>query len=227
MTTMPKTPPRTLLLVLALTSIPAVAAPAELAVFSDAIEVVDSLVPVAAGRAVRVRFPVGELEITAADVEAIATELEVRCDRLSPALCAKYRERLRLEGVDRDGVVEVRLSGLPKWKLRKLRLDGTVTVPAWAPLEVEVGIGDVDIHAGDRDLAVRMGIGDLTVHVPQERVHSVRAATRIGDAGLRGAVESAGRRRMLLGAALDWTAGEGAIDIALALRIGDASVVLE
>jgi len=216
-------------LLLALFGVAAVAAgePEGVAVFSDAIEVVDSLIPVPAGHGVRVRFPVGELKIRAADVESVATELEVRCGKLSAALCDKYRRKLRLAADSRDGVVEVRLVGLPKWKLRKLRLDGAVTVPSRAPLAVEVGIGDVDIWAGERDLAVRMGIGDLTVHVAPEQVRSVRAATRIGDAGVRGAEQAEGRRRFLLGAVLDWTGGEGAIDIALALRIGDAAVVLE
>lgn len=221
--------PRVLGLMLAVLLPAAVAAeaPVGVALFADVIEVLDSSIPVATGRSVRVRFPVGELEIVAADVNAVQTELEVRCERLSEALCAKYSERLRLEGVERDGVVEVRLAGLPKWKLRKLQLDATVTVPSWAPLEVQVGIGDVDIYAGDRDLGVRMGIGDLTVHVPRERVHSVQAATRIGDASLRGALQREGRRRMLIGARINWSEGEGAIDIALGLRIGDASVVLE
>ena len=201
--------------------------PAGAALFAEVIEVLDNTIPVAMGHSVRVRFPVGELKISAAAVSEVHTALEVRCERLSEALCAKYSRRLRLEGIDREGVVEVRLVGLPKWKLRKLQLDGVVTVPSWAPLDVQVGIGDVDIYPGDRDLGVRMGIGDLTVHVPRERVHSVRAATRIGDASLRGAIDRAGKRRMLLGARLNWTEGEGEIDIALGLRIGDAKVVFE
>ena len=171
-----------LLLALFVTASVAAGAPAGVAVFSDAIEVVDSLIPVPAGAAVRVRFPVGELKITAAEVESVETELEVRCDKLSAALCDRYSRKLRLEAVEQAGVVEVRLAGLSRWKLRKLRLDGAVTVPSHAPLEVRVGVGDVDIWAGERDLSVTMGIGDLTVHVPSERVRSVRAATRIGDA---------------------------------------------
>ena len=201
-----------------------------LPLFTESIQVIDELpflVPVAAGRSVRVSFAVGELDIVADSVSEIRTELRVRCGRLSEALCAKYRQRLRLEGRDRDGVVEVRVVGLPRWKQRKLRLAGTVTVPRWAPLEVIIGVGDVDIHAGDRDLAVKMGIGDLTVFVPEDRVASVRAATRIGDASLRGAVHSEGRRRMLIGAAVAWYGGTGASHIAIGLKIGDAAVVLE
>lgn len=198
--------------------------------FADVIDVVADepfLVPVAANRSVRVSFPVGELEVVAAAVDAVATELTVECGKLSATLCAKYRGRLRLEGRDRDGVVEVRLVGLHKWKLRKLHLEGRVTVPQWAPLEVRVGVGDIDVFPGERDLAVTMGVGDLTVRVPHDRVRSVHSATRIGDASLRGEITSEGARRMLLGARLDWVEGPGTMDIALGLRIGDSVVVLE
>jgi hypothetical protein len=92
---------------------------------------------------------------------------------------------------------------------------------------VRFTVGDIEIHAGDRDLTVKMGIGDLTVHVPAERVASVRAATRIGDASLRGTVHGTGRRRMLVGARVAWHEGTGPSHIDVGLKIGDASVVLE
>jgi hypothetical protein len=193
----------------------------------DVVERFEVLAPVDFGQPVRVRFPVGELAVTAADATSVRTTLAVGCDRLSPALCEKYRGRLRLAAQERDGVVEVRLTGLPKWKLRKLRLAGRVVVPRWAPLEVRLGIGEADVWAGDEDLTVVMGIGNLTVHAPRDRVGSVRARTRIGDASLAGHVRRAGARRMLIGAAVTWSEGTGPVDIDVGLRIGDASVVLD
>lgn len=204
--------------------------PAPLPRFSGLVEVVGDLVlltPVDFGHRVRVSFPVGELQVVASDVTAIHTNLRVGCERLSPALCDKYRGRLRLEASQADGVVEVRLVGLPRWKLRRLRLEGAVEVPRWAPLEMRVGIGDVDVWSGDEDLTVVMGIGDLTVHAPRARIGSVHARARIGDASLAGEVQREGQRRMLIGAAIDWSGGAGAAAIDIGLRIGDATVVLE
>jgi hypothetical protein len=100
-------------------------------------------------------------------------------------------------------------------------------VPREAPLELRVGIGEIDVRSGDESLKVVMGIGDLEIRAPLERVRSVRVVTRLGDASLRGGVRHEGRRRMLLGAAVAWSEGEGAADIDVGLRIGDASVVLD
>lgn len=187
------------------------------------------VVPVEPGQAVEIRFGVGEIDITASAAPEIRTELEVRCgDRLSAALCDKYRDRLRLESRRRRDRVEVRLVGLPRWKLRKLHLEGSITVPASSPLGVRIGVGDVEIRTAGQDLAVAMGIGDLTVHAPERQVGGVEIATRIGDATLTdGRSRREGKRRLLLGSRLRWHDGLGAGEITLALKIGDAAVVLE
>ncbi len=198
--------------------------------FRDVVDVEASapfLQPVERGQSVRVRFPVGSLRIEARDVFAVETTLDITCRKLSERLCERYRSRLRLEGEVRDGVVEVRLVGLPKWKLRKLQLEGEVIVPRWAPLEARIGIGDVDIVAPDRDLAVAMGIGDLTVHAPYELFGAVAAKTGIGDATVSGRARAHTRRKRLIGARVRWEEGVGESSIRVGLRIGDARVVLE
>ena len=138
----------------------------ELPRFHDEIHVLDEMPfiqPVEPGQSVRIAFGIGELEIVATDAGEIRTELEVDCKELTAERCRRYAERLRLEPRLVNDVVEVRLVGLRRGQRRKLGLEGRITVPRWAPLAVRVGIGDVDIRAGSKDLAVSMGIGDLTI----------------------------------------------------------------
>lgn len=183
-----------------------------------------------AGEPVTLRFGIGELDIETTDSHELRADLVVECrPNLSESLCEKYRTRLRLEPHRGKDGLEVRLVGLSKWKLRKLRLDGRVWVPRGSPLTVKVGIGDVEIRTDSEDVVIAMGIGDLTVRAPQESVAAVRIATRIGDASMSwvGGDRIEGTRRLLLGARLDWVAGAGSSDITVTLRIGDAKVVLE
>lgn len=209
---------------------PATERTSELPQFYDRIQVTGDLPliqPVDVGQSVRISFGIGELEIEANDAAEIRTELEVDCKQLDAERCRRYAERLKLEPRTKDGVVEVRLTGLRRSQRRKLGLDGRITVPRWAPLDVRVGIGDVTILAGEKDLAVNMGIGDLTIRAPRETVGSVVMGTRIGDASIHGDVQAEGGRRMLVGSKLRWRDGEGEAAIDVGLRIGDAKVVFE
>lgn len=187
------------------------------------------VLPIEAETPVEIRFAVGEVEITTTRTDELRADLVVRCDEgLRPALCDKYRRRLRLEPRPRTDRIEVRLVGLPRWKLRKLHLEGTVAVPASSPLTVRIGVGDVQIHTAGQDLAVRMGIGDLDVHVPERSVGDVEIATRIGDASLSDGISTQeGGRRLLLGSRLSWHDGSGDGTVSVALKIGDATVRLE
>ena len=185
--------------------------------------------PVAMGQPVSIRFGIGEIDIEAGDLSEVRADLQVSCrETLAEALCEKYQRRLRLEPRETADGVEVRLVGLSKWKLRKLNLRGRVEVPRWSPLQVKMGIGEVDIRSDAEDLSVKMGIGDLTVHVPAANVASVQVGTRIGDASMRSDRQHfAGGRRMLIGSRLHWWEGEGSARIEVGLKIGDAKVVLE
>ncbi len=201
--------------------------------FSESIHVIGELpfiVPVEPGEAVTIRFGIGELDIESWSSNEIRADLKVRCrPKLSDALCEKYRSRLRLEPHQTDEGIEVRLVGLPKYKLRKLQLDGRVQVPRGSPLTVRVGVGEVNIRSDARNLQVDMGIGDLTVRVPAASVGTVQIATRIGDASVYmvNGPAIATHRRMLLGARVNWFDGTGEATISVGLKIGDAKVVLE
>lgn len=200
--------------------------------FHDAISVTGEsplLVPVDFSQTVQVHFSIGELEISAADPSQVRTELIVRCRDLSAERCDSYRERLQLVAESTGDYVSLRLEGLSTRKMRKLEVYGRIVVPRWAPLDVRMGIGDLDIDiSGEADLEVGMRIGDLKVHVPKQRVSAVDLSVGIGDVGIRGeGVEVESKRRRLLGARARWESGNGDCHIAAHLGIGDLGVALE
>ena len=202
--------------------------------FHDAITVTEEaplLIPVDFGQEVVVDFGIGELDlaITGADTGQVRTELVVRCKELAPERCDSYRQRLKLVATSTDEKVSVRLAGLSSRKMRKLDIDSRIVVPRWAPVEVRMGIGDLDIEtSGDEDLVVAMRIGELTIRAPKEKVSAVDLGVGIGDAWVQGEnVDVEGKRRKLLGARAQWESGEGTTRIAAHLGIGDVGVVLE
>lgn len=200
--------------------------------FHDAITVTGEMplvIPMVSGQAVVVDFSIGELEISAADSSQVRTELTVRCKNLSAEQCASYRGRLQLVAETTDDNVSVRITGLSARKMRKLEVEGRIIVPRWAPLEVRMGIGELNIEtSGEKDLRVDMRIGELIIHVPKEQVSSVELGVGIGDAWVEGeGVDIEGKRRKLLGARARWEPHNGEARIAAHLGIGDLGVVLE
>jgi len=186
------------------------------------------IAPVEPGQAVSVIFGVGELDVEAQPVREVRAVVEVRCRPRREARCDKAKKRLRVEPRQTAEGLEVRLTGMNKYLLRRLEIDAKIIVPYDSPLDVRAGIGDVEIRGGSERLTVRMGIGDLRVRAPEKDVKSVRVRTRIGDAGLRnGEGHRAGSRRTLIGAGLRWSGGDGTEPIDVWLRIGDAQVILE
>ncbi|HVS64869.1 MAG TPA: hypothetical protein VMT85_15350 [Thermoanaerobaculia bacterium] len=203
----------------------------DLPVYSEQIEVFGDrpvIAPVALGEPVSIVFGVGELDIEAAEISQLRAELVLECRKVREEQCGRYKRKLRVEPVRTAEGLEVRMSGLSLRILRRVGVTGRVLVPRWSPLTVDVGIGEVDIQAGDEDLSVRMKIGEITVRVPEEHVHSVSMRTRIGDAGIvLPDRHLEGRRRMLIGARAEWAEGGGDSRVDVKLRIGEARVRLE
>jgi hypothetical protein len=206
------------------------ASPAELPTFADEIYVVDEIplvVPVTPGEPIRIEFGVGELEVEAIEDSELRAEVRLDCRDLDRATCLERGKRLVIEPRRTASGLEVRMKGLSRRWLRKIGVTGSVRVPRSSPLDIDIGIGDVDIVSGDEDLRVDMGIGDLSVEAPGERVGAVTVRTKIGDASLTTAGESRpGKRVMLVGARVRWQEGQGPSTIEVGLRIGDARVRL-
>ena len=182
-------------------------------------------VEVPPSKAFEVAFKVGTLDIEARPVGSATLELRADCKKVPAEVCRKKLARVRLHTTELDDRIRVELRGLSRRGMRRMDVIGTIVVPESAPLFVKMGIGDLEIDAGSKDLEVSMGIGDLTVRAPKAAVGSVGVATRIGDASLRGS-PSAKERRRFLGARVDWRDGSGDARIDVRLKIGDATVRL-
>jgi hypothetical protein len=209
---------------------PADSPPDALPAYTEEIYVVDELplvVPLAEGEPVRIVFGVGELDVEAVDAGELRAEVVLNCREMDRATCLERGKKLRIEPKRTESGLEVRMTGLNRRWLRKIGVTGSVHVPRTSPLALDIGIGDVDVVAGDRDLDVTMGIGDLSVEAPEQSVGSVAIRTRIGDASLaHGDAWRFGKRAMLIGAKVRGDGGDGTSNIRVGLRIGDARVRL-
>ena len=201
------------------------------ALFSDEILVIGEpvhLVPIPPGKAFEVRFKVGALRIASGQTFDARLEIEATCKEVSAEYCAKRVSRLRLDTRELDDRVRVQLVGMSRREMDKLGVEATIVAPERSPLIVNMGIGALEIEAGPEDLEVGMSIGDLVVHAPAERFASVGISTRIGEAMLETVDDPyISKRKMLVGAKVNWAEGTGDSHISVKLGIGNAEVHLE
>ena len=184
--------------------------------------------PVEDGDTVRINFKIGELRVETKRVDEILVDLTLRCKGWGSSRCREELEEFELEFDSFGREVAVSIDGARKLRSRRLEMEGTIVVPQSSPLEIDMGIGDLDVYGAAEDVTVDMGIGEVTVWMPHDEVGSVSVDSGIGDASIRGGDRSVrGGRSMLIGAEAELDDGPGDADIVVDLGIGDASVRLE
>ena len=96
------------------------------------------------------------------------------------------------------------------------------------PLEIDLGMGSLEISGPESDLWVDMGVGKVEAWLPRETVGLVSLNVGVGKAELFGAgprVES--RRSFLVGGEAYWDDGPGRARIHIDLGVGEIAVRLE
>lgn len=181
--------------------------------------------PVTDAHRVRMQFPIGELRIESNDDDRVRLELLVKCKGGNEERCAEHADDLRLVARDAGGVLTIEIEGYPKFNPR-FSLHGVLQVPRRLALDVEMGVGELEVFGMEGPLDVDLGIGEATMELPRTAVRSVRLDVGIGDARLR----ADGARRQgkgFIGREVRWSEGEGASPVKLTVGIGDARVALK
>jgi hypothetical protein len=178
----------------------------------------------AGARGVAIHFPVGDLSIEAADVDAVQATLIAHC-RFGGKGCERRTERLRLVSKRRGERLDLKLEGYPRFDLGGLQVELRLLVPRSFRIEVHMGVGAAELRGLDRDVEVHMGVGDVEIHAPGQSVGSVQAHVGIGDAQL----SHDGRRidgSGFIAQKLRWNEGAGRGRVEVHLGIGSVDVAL-
>jgi hypothetical protein len=174
---------------------------------------------------VRLDFPVGELHVKATDGDEVRVELQVRCRRSGTEECQRKSRRLRLEHTNDGGVLRIRVEGYPKFNSRGFSLEALVLVPRHLRMDVDMGVGELEVDGMAGDLDVELGVGDATILAPRGAVKTVNVDVGIGDASLRTNGHRA-HSRGWLGREVRWSEGGGASRIELSVGVGEGDVSL-
>ena len=175
----------------------------------------------------RIDVPVGELRIVPGKGQKIEVDLRVTC-KWGSSNCDKALEDIHIESRSTDRRLTLEVEGFPKWHMKWLQTEGTIRVPVAASLDVDMGVGELEIEGLQGDQRIDLGVGEVTVWVDKAIVHSVAIDAGVGDAQLHGTDRPVQEHRsMLIGSELYWNDGPGEAKINVDVGVGEASVWLD
>jgi hypothetical protein len=184
-------------------------------------------IPAAGATAIAIDFPVGDLRVETGTTDEVRVDLKVTCDRWFRS-CADRIDDVRLVSSRKGERLSVEILG---WEHGHsggdLEVTGTITVPADRDLEIDMGVGELDVAVVSHQLDVDLGVGDVDVRMPAAAVKSVSLGAGVGDTSLRLPTGRVAEERSIVSSEIDWRNGSGESKLSVEVGVGDARVILE
>lgn len=182
--------------------------------------------PVTAKHRVHLEFPVGELKVVPGEGSKVEFNIRVKCRGRSEERCEELANELVLQSDDHANTLHLKLEEYPKWRSRGFSLIGELIVPKNLPVEIDMGVGDLDVTGIEGDLDVDLGVGDADIRTRRANTADVDVAAGVGDASIIGA-DGREQRSSFVGSRASWRDGTGKARVRLKVGVGDASVRLD
>lgn len=181
---------------------------------------------VTANHRVHLEFPVGELKVIPTDGSKVEFHVRVKCRGRSEGRCEELANELVLQSTDKSGTLHLKLEDYPKTFNKGFSVHAELHVPRKLPIEIDMGVGELDMAGIEGDLDVDLGVGDADIRTPRSATGHVTVDTGIGDAEIRGTAGEA-QRSGFVGSHASWRSGTGKSSVRLHVGVGEATVRLE
>lgn len=107
--------------------------------------------------------------------------------------------------------------------MEKTKQKWRVTVPQSSAMDVEMGVGAVNIYNFDNSLNAEVGVGEVEVEVQQDNYQSIRLETGVGETKIRGMNGDTKTKRAVVSSKTRYS-GNGDHDIRIEVGVGGAAV---
>lgn len=179
------------------------------------------------GQIIRVDISVAELEIEATDRKDVAVDLTVRC-RWHFSDCDEALKDLEIASRTSSRRLTLELSGIGSWRSSLIGVEGTIQIPKSSPLEIEMGVADLEISGVQQDLRVDLGVGKLEIFFPESDIGEAFVDVGVGQLRFLGFGERLNSRRsFLVGNEVHWADGDGEAEIDIEVGVGEVTIRLE
>lgn len=208
-----------LLLLLTLVAVPAAADR------RSTVRTIEQDLPSDGVRSISLHGPVGEVEVHASRGSSIRVSAKLECDDDS-SRCREAAEDIELEVRQRGDLLHLEIDDWPKLSNRGLSVEVQLEMPGDRSLEIDWGVGEVDVEGIEADLEIDLGVGEVDVRAPESAIRSVNIDTGVGEAELRvggRSIDADG----FIGQSLRWSGGPGESHIEIDNGVGEIVVKLD
>jgi len=175
-------------------------------------------------RTVSFHGSVGEVEVVGTGADSVHVQIVFKCKNDNPR-CRSAAADVDLEVRDRGGELGLKLEKWPKIGDRGLEVEARLEIPRDRSIEIDWGVGEIDVDHMESDIEVDLGVGEIDVDTIEAAVRSVSMDTGVGEVELQ-----AGERTIdghgFVGQSLDWSGGPGDAHIELDNGVGEITVKL-
>jgi len=166
---------------------------------------------------VELLIPVGELDIEIYNGNEIQLEIEIDARRRWFSFRNRSVDHIELEV--RDGGPKLYL-GIDEQNIEQ---HWRVRMPAKLALEIDMGVGDIQIEDFSNNLDVEVGVGSVRVDVVDTDFELIHLTAGVGDASIQGFSHRADNERNFISAESNYH-GDGELQITIEAGVGDIIV---
>lgn len=178
----------------------------------------EETISIDANSSIKVEVPVGSLTIETYDGDDIILEVEIKesdNDWFSSADLDdaeididKSGNSVHLE-IDMEDVVQ-------KWEMK---------IPKDAHLDIDLGVGEVEIDGFERDANIDVGVGEVDLNLSGNNYREIELESGVGGVDLNGFSNVDGKRK-LVSESVEWR-GKGDYELNIDVGVGEVDVDLD
>jgi hypothetical protein len=180
-----------------------------------------------AGQQVVLEVPLGELFVRPGEAGKVEIDVVVSCDSDSRR-CRERAEEIYVQDIRRRRSLDLEIEGYSNKLTSRPSVEVRLHVPGGSGLEIEMGVGTLEIEDLTGEVEVDLGVGEVVVFARQSTIGSLDLTVGVGSAEIsprpRGQSSSG---FLFLGNEIFWDEGEGTAHYAIEVGVGEIEIRLE
>ncbi len=190
------------------------------------VRTIDRNLPIGADDTLRLDIAVAEVEIEGGAGDEVEVRLVIECS--SSRKCEERAEKLDLESRSTSQTLNLSIKGRYKGGRHDPSLELWIRVPKTRAVEVEMGVGELEIRGMENDLEVDLGVGEVEISIPETAVRAVFLEVGVGKAELHPRkANSSSSGFLFLGNEVEWDDGPGSAQVEVDVGVGEVEVDLD